>query len=106
MYFVAFKEPEQLRLQAKIEFTDFVQQQRAFAGSSNHTRCVFARTREGTPTMTKQLTIDHLLGNAGAVEREKVSTRAAGILVNDASEDFFASTGLSPDRSLVEHFAF
>ncbi len=86
-------------MDVRCHLTDFVEEQRAAGRRADDSGEVVDGAGEGAAAVAKELRVEHVLGHAGAVEREERGAGARGIGVNRAGEDFFARAGFTRDQN-------
>ena len=98
MNFARLEETQQHALHARRHLAQFVEEERAAIGHRRETRFIAIGAGETAAHVTKELGLEKIVGESGAVHREErvPATRAARM--NQPRDDFLADAGLSSDQ--------
>ena len=87
------QEAQQFHLQRQRDVADLVEEERAAMGELDLALGRLDRAGEGALLIAEQLSLEQILGDGGAVDRDKSSRAAATGLVDAAGEQFLAGAG-------------
>ena len=99
-----FEEAQELGLQVESELADFVEEERAFAGGANETELVAVGAGEGAAPMAKEVALEQVPRDGGAVERDERLAAAVGEVVDGAGENFLPGAALAGDEDVDFRF--
>jgi hypothetical protein len=96
--FLFLQNAQQLGLQRKWYVADFIEKKGSFIGQFEAADFLRDRSSKSAPLMAKELTFEQVEGNGRTVQLDqRVAAAGAGIM-DRASDEFFASAGLSLDE--------
>jgi hypothetical protein len=98
MDLVGFEEAQQLRLHLRSDLADFVEEQRAAGGGSNHALERVRGAGEGAPAVAEQLALEQIAGHGGAVERHERPVGAIRGPMNGPGDHLLAGAGLAGNQ--------
>src|SRR6266478_3157362 len=90
--------PEELRLKRRRHVSDLVEENRPALTLLELADPSAVGARERAPFMTKQLALEQVLGNCGAIERQERGLRARAVLVDGARDELLARAALAGDE--------
>src|SRR5579872_4896783 len=90
--------PEQLRLQVDVQLSDLVEEQSTFIRFLKLSDPPGDSARERPLLMTKQLTLDQVLGDRSHVHRHKWQLMPVRIIVDGLGDHFLSRAGLTGYR--------
>ena len=94
-----FNHPQQLGLQAQIQFSDFIKEQSAAVGSFNQADLARVRVGEGAFLEAEQLTLNQVGGQCRAVDLDERRLGAGAALVAGARHEFLAGASFTQHQN-------
>src|SRR5262245_3029181 len=106
--FALLEDAEQLGLEVRRHLADFIQQQRAALGHLEEAFLVHRRAGERAFLVAKQLGLDEILWNGGAVDLDERALRALAVVVDGVGDQLLAGAvlALNEDVCLARRHAF
>ena len=96
-----FEEPQELGLKVETEVANLVEEQGAVLGGPDEALVVAIGAREGAAALAKELALEELARDGGAVEGDKGFVGAVGMLVDRAGDDFLAGAAFPGNRPAI-----
>src|SRR5271154_6525081 len=89
---------QQLDLSLKLEFSDFIEKERALVGEFEQAGLGRIRAGEGALFVTEQLALDQVLGQRSTVDVDPGPAAPIRSLVNRVGDEFLAGSGFAGDQ--------
>src|SRR5262249_35573625 len=96
--FSLLQDAQKLDLDRRGHIANFVQEERAFVRQLELARLGGHGAGKSASFKTKQLTLEEIVGDGGAVDLDERAGGAPGILMNGAGDQVFAHTALPADQ--------
>jgi hypothetical protein len=90
-----FEHTQKLGLQLRLQFPDFIEEDRAPIGQIHDALLLGARVSEGALLIAEDLTLNQCFRDGGAVDSDERSILALAVLMEEAGYDVFAYAALS-----------
>ena len=96
---LAIEHAQQLDLRLQLQFADFVEEERALVGQFEESGLGSVSAAERAFFVSEQFALHQIFGKRGAVDVDPRTAAAMRRLMNRASDEFLAGTGLAGDQN-------